>query len=131
MTKLKFPGSGCSGCNQNSFSDTLEIQDEGDSLGTASILDFVGEGVTATKIGGKATITINGGGGSFEIVDYTGIATLGLPTGVSAGYIAQVKLDPPYTPVLIGGVVYDHNTVIYKNAAGNWISWSANNGTQT
>lgn len=73
----------------------------------------------------------DGGTGTFEIVDYTGIASVGLPTGVDAGYIARVVLESPFTPVVIGGVPYEHNAIIYKNEAGDWISWSANYGTQT
>ena len=44
---------------------SLTIQDEGTSLtSVASILNFVGAGVTATGSGATKTITINGGGGS-------------------------------------------------------------------
>ena len=44
---------------------SLTVQDEGSSLTTAAtILDFVGAGVTATGTGATKTITIPGGGGS-------------------------------------------------------------------
>ena len=43
---------------------TLEVQDEGTKVGAdASILDFVGAGVTVSGSGAKKTITIEGGGG--------------------------------------------------------------------
>jgi hypothetical protein len=42
---------------------SLEIRDEGVSKGTATVLDFVGAGVSANVSGGVATITIPGGGG--------------------------------------------------------------------
>lgn len=65
MTKFKIPGRDCIGCNDN-FGDELEFQDEGVSLGTASVVDFVGEAVEATKSGNKVTVTVSGGqsGGS-------------------------------------------------------------------
>jgi len=44
-------------------SSTLSILDEGNLLGTASFLDFVGAGVTATVTNGTASINIPGGGG--------------------------------------------------------------------
>ena len=40
------------------------IQDEGSSQGSASTLNFVGGGVSASVGGSTATITINGGGGT-------------------------------------------------------------------
>lgn len=49
-----FPVSGISG--------SVVVQDEGLVKGSAPILDFVGAGVTAAVGGGKATVTIPGGG---------------------------------------------------------------------
>jgi hypothetical protein len=42
----------------------LYIQDEGTTQGTASYINFVGAGVTATVTSGTASISINGGGSS-------------------------------------------------------------------
>lgn len=44
----------------------VAIEDEGSPLGDATVLDFVGAGVTATMGGGTATITIPGGGGGLS-----------------------------------------------------------------
>lgn len=84
MTKLRIPGRNCSGCNDFAFG--LEVQDEGDSLGTPSILDFEGDGVTVTATGGRATILIpggGGGGGGAALVDHP------IASGAPAGAIAQ------------------------------------------
>jgi hypothetical protein len=45
----------------------VQFQDEGSNLGTsgtATVLDFVGAGVTASRVGNTVTVTIAGGGGS-------------------------------------------------------------------
>jgi hypothetical protein len=43
--------------------DSIDVRDEGASLTTApSSIDFVGEGVTATAVGGAVTVTIPSGG---------------------------------------------------------------------
>lgn len=62
--------------------------DEGNVLGQATILNFVGAGVTATVSNGVATINIPGGGGGgttgwTSYYDYT--ATAGQTTFAAAG----------------------------------------------
>lgn len=124
--------------------DTNEIWLSGEAYFKYGLFDSGGHDQDVTVNLSEETISVElqgivfvstsgggGGGGTFQIVDYTGIATNGLPTGVSEGYIARVILASPFTPVMIGGVPYEHNAIIYKNAAGDWISWSANYGTQT
>ena len=67
----------------------VTIQDEGSSQGSASTLNFVGAGVSASVGGSTATITINGGGG--------GISFVSPPvTPNSAGTSGQMALDQNY-----------------------------------
>ncbi len=52
------------------ISSGITVQDEGSALSTAgTTFNFVGAGVTASGTGASKTITIPGGGGSFEYVD--------------------------------------------------------------
>jgi hypothetical protein len=44
-------------------STSVEIQDEATTQGYVKTIDFAGAGVTAAVAGGKATVTIPGGGG--------------------------------------------------------------------
>lgn len=62
-----------------------QIQDEGSSLAQRNIINFVGNGVTASDIGGKTQVTINGGGAGgtlktiqLGIADVTGGGTTGI-----------------------------------------------------
>ena len=67
----------------------ITIQDEGSSQGSASTLNFVGAGVSASVGGSTAIITINGGGG--------GISFVSPPvTPNSAGTSGQMALDQNY-----------------------------------
>lgn len=54
----------------------VSFEDEGVALGTASTVNFVGDGVTAAVAAGTATVTIPGGGGSGT---FWGIAKWGYP----------------------------------------------------
>lgn len=50
---------------------SLQFQDEGSDLGTSGTvneLDFVGDNITATRIGNKVTVNVSGGTGSGEAV---------------------------------------------------------------
>jgi len=68
----------------------ITIQDEGSSQGSASTLNFVGAGVSASVAGSTATITINGGTGA-------GISFVSPPaTPNSAGTSGQMALDQNY-----------------------------------
>ena len=68
----------------------ITIQDEGSSQGSASILNFVGAGVSTSVTGSTATITINGGSGA-------GISFVSPPaTPNSAGTSGQMALDQNY-----------------------------------
>lgn len=51
----------------------LSIEDEGVLQGTATVLDLVGAGVTATVAGGTATITIPGGVGGGHVIEDEGV----------------------------------------------------------
>ena len=48
---------------------SLTVQDEGSALSTATTLNFVGAGVTASGTGATKTITISGGGSSLSVKD--------------------------------------------------------------
>lgn len=82
------PGTGGGG-----GSNTVDVQDEGVAVNTASTLNFVGAGVTATDAGGgTATITIPGGSTEGSALVYTGTAGEALSTG------APVRFDTTGTP---------------------------------
>lgn len=82
------PGSGGGG-----GSNTVAVQDEGVAVNTASTLNFVGAGVTATDAGGgTATITIPGGSTEGSALVFTGTAGAALLTG------ASVRFDTTGTP---------------------------------
>jgi hypothetical protein len=74
-------------------SNTVDVQDEGVAVNTASTLNFVGAGVTATDAGGgTATITIPGGSTEGSALTYVGTAGEALSTG------APVRFDTTGTP---------------------------------
>ena len=86
---------------------SVTIQDEGSSLSTdASIINFVGAGVTASGTGGTKTITISGGGsGSGNVVDDTS-PQLGGALDVNGHDITStsngdIELDPNGSGVVI------------------------------
>lgn len=89
----------------------ITVQDEGSTLTTAlTLLNFTGEGVTATNVGSVVTVDIPGGGGvnrsististsdnagSAADTDYvyfvTGLTTLTLPTAVGNTNLYTIK----------------------------------------
>ena len=86
---------------------SVTIQDEGSSLSTdASIINFVGAGVTASGTGGTKTITISGGGsGSGNVVDDTS-PQLGGALDVNGHDITStsngdIELDPNGSGVVV------------------------------
>jgi hypothetical protein len=62
---------------------SIDIEDEGVSQGSATVLDFVGADVSASVVGGTATITVSGGAGS-SIVRYQVDSTSGAEVEVIA-----------------------------------------------
>ena len=110
----------------DSLKATIEYFDEGVSLGTASEVDFVGSGVTATKVGDRVTVSISGGGGgsSTEVLEnvpcesdvYVGAAV----------YFDETILGPLFMsdwPNLSSLISLDLNnsSILAKNAlANNW-----------
>ena len=84
----------------------ITIQDEGSSQGSASTLNFVGAGVSASVGGLIATITINGGAG-ISLVSPP-------PTPNSAGTSGQIALDQNYSYFCIS----DNNW--RRSAIGSW-----------
>lgn len=60
----------------DSVSTSIQFLDDGSPIGSASIINFTGSGVTATRSGDTVTVDIPGGGSSedFNINDYGGVA---------------------------------------------------------
>lgn len=71
---------------------SINIQDEGISQGSAGILNFVGA-VTATAVGGTATINIPGGGGGTAVLPEGILYTSGLQTITGSKLISGVNLS--------------------------------------
>jgi len=89
-TPVTLPASSYSlgGSGGGGGSNTVDVQDEGVAVNTASTLNFVGAGVTATDAGGgTATITIPGGSTEGTALTYVGTAGEALSTG------APVRFD--------------------------------------
>lgn len=78
---------------------SLTVKDEGSTVLTATILNFVGSGVTATDAGGgSATITIAGAGASYtEVATQADLpVTVGTPA-VGTIYVVQTSTGAWYT----------------------------------
>jgi hypothetical protein len=74
-------------------SNTVDVQDEGVAVNTASTLNFVGAGVTATDAGGgTATITIPGGSTEGSALVYSATAGEIIATG------EPLRIDTTGTP---------------------------------
>ncbi len=75
ITASSYRGDGSQLTGISGGGGSLTVQEEGSSLGTATVLNFIGSGVTATLAGGTANISISatggGGGGSVTISDDT------------------------------------------------------------
>ena len=112
-----------------SLKASVEFFDEGISLGTASELDFVGSGVTATKVGDRVTVTITSGTGSSTEV----LENVACESDVYVG--AAVYLDEVITgPTMMSdwntlqeviSLDADNSSVIAKNALAN--AWETSN----
>lgn len=102
----------------------LTILDEGISQGTATSLNFVGAGVTATVTSGTASINISGGGGGGSSFPFTGSAVI---TGslVVTGSITSIisgarELEVTATGVNLGSSINDrHNVTGSLNITGS------------
>jgi hypothetical protein len=91
--------SGTSGINgTNGVTSTVNINaitiaDEGTAQGTATFIDFIGSGVTATVTSNTASITISGGGGSG--FPFTGSAVITgslIVTGSARGNVVSMSI---------------------------------------
>lgn len=85
---------------------TGPIQDEGiEILSNPEAINFVGDGVTVTDVGGVATVTIGGGGGSFDPdnVDHLGF-DLAAGYSVAEGEIAWNATDKTFNLGMANGV---------------------------
>ena len=98
--------------------------DEGNVLGQATILNFVGAGVTATVTNGVATINIPGGGGGgttgwTSYYDYT--ATAGQTTFAAAG----ITSTPTKHQVFVNGGLRRIGAQNDYTVAGNNVVFNA------
>lgn len=95
---------------------SITVKDEGSTLTTtATSLDFVGAGVTATNSGGDVTITINGGASGFSRTAITSTVTASVSDrilGVSASAPLEIRL--PDASTYSSGQFF-----IIKDEAGN------------
>lgn len=95
---------------------SITVKDEGSTLTTtATSLDFVGAGVTATNSGGDVTITINGGASGFSRTAVTSTITASVSDrilGVSASAPLEIRL--PDASTYSNGQFF-----IVKDEAGN------------
>jgi len=86
--------SGTSGSSGTSGLTTiLTVADEGTAQGTATFINFIGSGVTATVTSNTASITVSSGGGA--TFPYTGSAIISgslIITGSSVGNIVSASL---------------------------------------
>ena len=105
---------GAGGAGSPSAGGSIEVQDEGATLtSAASIVDFVGLGVTATYAGGKVTVTIPGG------------VSVGSPS--IAGTYGSSTLIPIVT-VNDYGIITNISTTTAPNVAGSDSQVQYNNG---
>ena len=73
---------------------SVTVEDEGTGLGTASAINFVGEGVTASGSGTTKTVTIPGGGGSFDLHDNVATEATSLNAdGLDRLLVSQESVD--------------------------------------
>ena|SRR5690348_13141719 len=108
----------------------IDVQDEGVNLGLVTTLNFVGDSVMVSKTENTATITFTGSG--FTITDYTGFEAGGgtFPSPV-LNKVYRLVFSNPGTPVTKGGATYENNMLIMYIGSGNWLSWSANVGSDS
>ena len=73
---------------------SVTVEDEGTGLGTASAINFVGDGVTASGSGTTKTVTIPGGGGSFDLHDNVATEATSLNAdGLDRLLVSQESVD--------------------------------------
>ena len=128
--RTKNSGCGTSQCVQN----PITVLDEGITVSAATIIDFQGNAVTASKGDGKVVVTINstgGGGGSQFMGDYTQLQSAGMPTDVSGigsgvagalvvGDTFRIVLDNIDDEYLDGDVqILNHYLIVYIGS-GSW-----------
>jgi hypothetical protein len=76
---------------------SISFQDEGSAVVSASTLNFVGSGVTLTNVGGVATATIAGGGGSgvgTVLVDWTTVTAVAtVDISINSWYTTYKRIE--------------------------------------
>jgi hypothetical protein len=106
---------------------SITIADEGTSQGTATFLNFTGEGVTATVTSNTASISITGGGSAFP---YTGSAQITGSLGITGSLAISSSLFQyaDNTDVDIGTeVVLSIQTGSYRSAFFDYVISSGSN----
>jgi len=84
VTAAQFVGDGSGLTNIIGVGSGVVVQEEGSPVGTASTINFVGSGVTATLSSGTATISIASGGGGGSIASRTTATSTILNAGVGS-----------------------------------------------
>jgi hypothetical protein len=87
-------GSAITGSGGGGGISSVTIADDGTAQGTATFLDFIGTGVTATVTSNTASITISGGAGASDF-PYTGSAIISgslIITGSALGNVVSASI---------------------------------------
>lgn len=129
--RTKNSGCGTSQCVQN----PITVLDEGITVASATVIDFQGNAVAASKGDGKVVVTINstggGGGGSQFMGDYTQLQSAGMPTDASAvgsgtagalvvGDTFRIVLNNANDEYTDGDIqILNHYLIIYMGS-GSW-----------
>ena len=123
-TKFVGDGSGLTNLAGIGTASGIVIQEEGTSVGTATTINFVGTGVTATISGGIASVEITSGGGSSGITDVVQDTTpqLGGNLDVNGKDIVSASNgNIEFTPNGTGKVVFKGVTGNGGNGAGRFV----------
>ena len=123
-TKFVGDGSGLTNLAGIGTASGIVIQEEGTSVGTATTINFVGTGVTATISGGIASVDITSGGGSSGITDVVQDTTpqLGGNLDVNGKDIVSASNgNIEFTPNGTGKVVFKGVTGNGGNGAGRFV----------
>ncbi len=104
---------------------TIEFFDEGVSLGTATEVDFVGLGVSATKTGDRVTVAISSGGGSgLEVIENMPCASsvyVGAAVRLDPGVATELTMDEWTSLALLASMfATDYSTLVINARANNY-----------
>lgn len=107
----------------------IQFKDEGTNLGTSGTvneIDFVGDLVTATRVGNKVTVTINGSVGQQEIQFQNEGLDLGNPGDVETINFVGSNIDASLLGNVLTVTVSDSGSGLFEYSAGNGVRVVAN-----